>query len=370
MYHLIFIDKIKNIMRVCIIGSGLSSLTLAKALVNQKIYVENFSKKKIKINDKSRTIGITKSNIEFLNNEIINIKKIIWKINKIEIFAEKLIKEKLLNFESKNEQIFSIVKNFELEKILQKSLVKNKFYKINYQDNLPFDLNDYDLVINLDHSNTISKKFFNKKISKKYNSLAFTVIFKHEKISNTVARQIFTKMGPLAFLPVSDNETSVVYSIKNSNDLKREDFIDLINHYNFFYKIKEVKKISSFELNSINLRSYYHKNILAFGDLLHRIHPLAGQGFNMTLRDIKTLLEIIKNKQDLGLPLNISVNEEFQKKIKHKNYIFSNGIDLVYEFFNFEERIKSNFFAKSLKHFGNKKFVNKIFKKIADNGFI
>ena len=41
---------------------------------------------------------------------------------------------------------------------------------------------------------------------------------------------------------------------------------------------------------------YYHQNILAFGDLLHRIHPLAGQGFNMTIRDIKILLKIIKNK--------------------------------------------------------------------------
>ena len=39
-------------------------------------------------------------------------------------------------------------------------------------------------------------------------------------------------------------------------------------------------------------------NILAFGDLLHKIHPLAGQGFNMTIRDIKVLLEIIKKRND------------------------------------------------------------------------
>ena len=43
MYHLIFVVKIKNNMRVCIIGSGLSALTLAKALVNQNIYVDIFS---------------------------------------------------------------------------------------------------------------------------------------------------------------------------------------------------------------------------------------------------------------------------------------------------------------------------------------
>ena len=63
MYHLIFIVKIKNIMKVCILGNGLSSLTLAKALVNQNIYVELIApKKNLKI-DQSRTLGISKSNI-------------------------------------------------------------------------------------------------------------------------------------------------------------------------------------------------------------------------------------------------------------------------------------------------------------------
>ena len=46
MYHLIFIVKIKNNMRVCIIGDGLSSLTLAKALINENIYVDVFGPKK------------------------------------------------------------------------------------------------------------------------------------------------------------------------------------------------------------------------------------------------------------------------------------------------------------------------------------
>ena len=40
MYHLIFVVKIKNNMRVCILGSGLTALTLAKALVNQNVFVD------------------------------------------------------------------------------------------------------------------------------------------------------------------------------------------------------------------------------------------------------------------------------------------------------------------------------------------
>ena len=94
MYHLIFVVKIKNNMRVCILGTGLSSLSLAKALVNQKIYVDVFMpEKNLKIN-KTRTIGISKSNVKFFNNNIIDIEKLIWKINKIEIFSDNYKNEK------------------------------------------------------------------------------------------------------------------------------------------------------------------------------------------------------------------------------------------------------------------------------------
>jgi len=171
----------------------------------------------------------------------------------------------------------------------------------------------------------------------------------------------------LAFLPISNYETSVVYSINKSNN-KINNINELIQNYNFRYNIKKIKKIELFELKSLSLRSYYHNNILSFGDLLHKIHPLAGQGFNMTIRDIIILMKIIKNKIDLGLDLDSSVNYEFQNKSKHKNFIFSNGIDLINTFFNFERKTKSDLLIKSVKKFGALPSVNKFFTKVADNG--
>ena len=144
----------------------------------------------------------------------------------------------------------------------------------------------------------------------------------------------------------------------------------MICKYNFKYKIKKIEDIESFELKSFILRSYYYKNVLAFGDLLHRIHPLAGQGFNMTIRDIKYLVEIIKEREDLGLPIDSLISDKFEKQIRHKNYIFSNGIDLIHEFFNFERKINSKFLSKSVKALGKNPFMNKIFTKIADKGFL
>ncbi len=355
-------------MRVCIIGSSISALTLAKALVNQNIHVDMVSSvKKYKI-DHSRTIGISKSNYEYFNTNIIRIEKIIWKLKKIEIYSDNLKNEKILHFENKKDQLFSILKNNHLYEILNKSLSNNKYCKKIILNSKQTKFDEYNLVINTDNLSSVTKKFFNKKISKSYDSKAYTTVINHEKTLNDVAVQIFTKKGPLAFLPISNNKTSIVYSIHNSRNSIKENLNQLIHQYNIKYKIKKIEKTQSFNLQSFILRSYYHHNILAFGDLLHRIHPLAGQGFNMTIRDIKILLEIIKEKINLGLNIDSSVNIQFEKKSKHKNFIFSNSIDLIHEFFNFERKLNNNFLSKSVKFLGKNPSINKVFTQIADDG--
>ena len=357
-------------MSVCILGGGLSSLTLAKALVNQKIYVDVEDSVNSFQLEKSRTIGISKSNLEFFNKYIINIDKITWKLRQIHIFSDSLKKEKLLNFENSKNQLFSILKNYQLYNILENSLKKNKYFK---KINLKREKNyfeNYDIVIVTDYLSPIAKKYFNKQIVKKYNSFAYTTIIEHKKILNDIATQIFTKDGPLAFLPVSKYETSVVYSINHSNLLRSEQIKSLIHNYNFKYKIEKINKIESFELKSLNLRSYYNDKFLAFGDLLHRIHPLAGQGFNMTIRDIKIFLNLIKNRVNLGLPLDSSINSEFENKTKHLNFIFANGVDLIHEFFNLERKIKNDSISKSINFLGKNPSINKVFTTLADKGIL
>ena len=358
-------------MKVCILGDGLSGLTLAKALVNQKIHVDILSQKNHLNFGKTRTLGISKSNTDYFSRYIMDIEKILWKLKKIEIFTDNLKNEKLLNFENDNNELFSIVKIHEIYEILEKNLLKNKYFKKKiFSDKNLSCKNHYDIVINCNYSHSITKKYFSKKIIKKYNSLAFTTIINHQKILNNTAVQIFTKKGPLAFLPISDNETSVVYSVHNSIYKKKENIEELIEEYNYKYEIEKIGKIEKLELMSLSLRSYYHDNILAFGDLLHKIHPLAGQGFNMTIRDIKTLIDIIRIRLELGLPLDSSINIEFENTLKHKNFIFSNGVDLIHELFNFERKSKNNILSKSIQFFGKNLSVNKMFTKIADKGIV
>ena len=147
MYHLIFVVKIKNIMKVCIIGSGLTSLTLAKTLVNQGIYVDVFSNFKTKKLDKSRTLSISKSNIDFYNSNVLNIERLLWKINQIKIYNKFHQNEKILKFNDKN-QLFSVVKNFKLYNLIISNLKKSPLFKIKkIQNNEKFIKKNYKLVL-------------------------------------------------------------------------------------------------------------------------------------------------------------------------------------------------------------------------------
>ena len=123
-----------------------------------------------------------------------------------------------------------------------------------------------------------------------------------------------------------------------------------------------------FKLKSSILKNYYYKKILCFGDNLHKIHPLAGQGFNMTIRDIKLLLNLIDFRINLGLPLEKSILTEFQNKTKHYNFLFSISNDFINEFFKFDNNYKNNYLNYLLKFFSKNEIFNKFAHRYADRG--
>jgi len=363
-------------MNICLIGDNITSLTLAKNLVNKNIKVFVYHNRKNNFQYQSRIIGISKNNLDFFNNKILKIKKnLIWKIDGIDVFYNKIDNDKIFNFNNSGDTIFSTIKHADLYKILNENLNKNVLFKKIFIKKKNFHEkaikeNKYKLIINCESNNEISKKYFYNRIIKDYESYAYTTLIKHNYFNNLRAIQIFTEIGPIAFLPISNYETSIVYSItKDKFNFSDNDIKNLIKKYNKNYVIKSFGKVEKFKLNFSILRNYYNKNILAFGDMLHRLHPLAGQGFNMSLRDIKDLSKIIKFKLDHGLDLDESVCLDFENKTKHKNFLFSKGIDFVYEFFNLERKINNPILSRSLKIIGKNKFLNKSFEKIANNGF-
>ena len=88
----------------------------------------------------------------------------------------------------------------------------------------------------------------------------------------------------------------------------------------------------------------------------------------MTIRDIKILSLIIQERIDLGMHLDYSIFEEFEKKTRHINFLFAYGVDSIFEFFNFDKKIKDKNFSKILKFFGKNQKLNSLLIKYADRG--
>mgnify|MGYP007024333635 FL=1 len=90
----------------------------------------------------------------------------------------------------------------------------------------------------------------------------------------------------------------------------------------------------------------------------------------MNIRDIKEIHKLIKFKKENGLDIDTSICVDFEKNTRNRNYLFSSGIDFIYEVFNFENKIRNSSISKSIKFLGENKIVNKFFTKVADKGIV
>ena len=361
-------------MTICLIGKNLTTLVLSKILVNKGINVDllyfNNKLSNNLISTNSRTIGLSNDSIEFLESQKILYKKNCWNIKKINLYKGESFKS-FLNFNPKKSSFFMTSYN-QFYKSLETSLLKNKLIKIKKKKENKFFLDitkkNYEIIILTDKNNPMFKKYFSKQIKKNYDSIAYTTIIDHNKINNNIAEQYFTKFGPLAFLPISKTQTSIVFSIFNKDLAKNESKVkNLIEKYNNRYKINNIRALQKFPINLSLSRNYFHKNILSFGDALHKIHPLAGQGFNMTLRDAKILTQLIEKNLNLGLNLD-TILEKFETKRKNSNLIFAIGVDFLHEFFKIINRYNTKSIDNVFEFLNKNIIIKKKLENLADKG--
>jgi len=346
-------------MNICLLGNNLTNLVLANILLKKKINVDIVSQSKISLLPNTiRTIAISNENYKFLRENIKEISKLGWPVDKIKIYSDKNKSSELFEFKNKNQSNFYLLRYTSLYNLMK----KNRFLKFIKLKNYNLDAikkRHYDLIINSEQNNPITKKYFQKKIEKNYKSLAHTAIIDHQKIENKIATQIFTKNGPLAFLPLSNNQTSIVFSNNSTKLMNESSFIQKINKYNHKYTISKISGIESVGIKFLVLRDYVFKNILSFGDLIHKVHPLAGQGFNMTIRDIKSLSNILDEHIRLGTHDGQIIAKKFQENNKHLNFMYGLGIDTINSFFKIDNKLKNSLSEPIFKILKGNKFLNK-----------
>ena len=84
--------------------------------------------------------------------------------------------------------------------------------------------------------------------------------------------------------------------------------------------------IEKYKLKFVYAKNLFYKNTVLIGNVAHNIHPIAGQGLNLSIKDIALFVkQVIKNKS-LGYKLNDQMMlEEFETKRKVDNSIYSFG---------------------------------------------
>ena len=345
---------------------------MANILVKKKIHIDIlYQPTSIVFSNNSRTIAISNENNKFLSENINFFRNLGWPSNNIKIYSEKNNLSELFEFKNKKENNFYLVKYNKFFNFLKKNIRNSKFIKfIKLKDyNYNFIKNkNYNLIINSENNNSITKKFFYRKIEKNYHSIAYTTLINHKKIKNKTATQIFTKNGPLAFLPLSKNQTSVVFSNDSQKKIEKKFIKKFIEKYNSRYEIKNISEVEKFNIKFSTLRNYYYENILAFGDLIHKVHPLAGQGFNMTIRDVNILSKIIENNISLGIYNGEIIAKIFQESTKHFNFIYLTGIDFISNFFQFDNKLNNKLSEPIFKILKGNSFLNRYATMLSNKG--
>jgi len=341
--------------KICIIGGSLTGLVTAISLSKLNCKIDLITGNLFSNNKSSRTIAVSENNFDFLNKLNISksFKREIWTCSKMKLYTE-VKREKFteifeLNKEEKKENVFYMVENSKIMKLMLNkvkridsiSLKKNKkissIYTSGSLKSVEFNNNisKYNLVIICTgHNSTLIKNIFHDKvIENSYKEFAISTILDHKALKNNTARQIFFDNGIFAMLPISKTKTSVVWSIKNSMKEKNNSFIKhKIKLYTSKYleRLKFKNKIEKKDLSLLIRNKYYLERILLFGDALHLMHPFIGQGFNMTLRDLKCLEKILNDKLNLGLDIgSTNVLSEFTDKAKPRNFSFSLGSNIL-----------------------------------------
>ena len=340
--------------KICIIGNGLTGLTTALILgrlnLNVHLIAAPYRRKKKDI----RTTAISDSNYKNLINLIgKKYSKIFFKSKEIDLYKEYSEEIKhFMNLSNKDESLMFLFQNEILKKLIQKKIntyknLKTHYIKVNKVDvenNKVFFANKkvgYDaiFVCTGSKSEIVKNIFGDRFIESKTNEIAFTSIVNHT--SNIVnAKQFFLREGPMAILPINKNKFSFVWSVsskfKNQNPtpLVSKKFKEILKFKNDF----RISKIEYFPI-SFKFRSNFNKkNILVLGEGSYNVHPVAGQGFNLILRDVLYLNSKINEYVKNGIQIKDSLFiDEYLQQRKPENFLFGLGINFLNNFFKFNK---------------------------------
>jgi len=154
-----------------------------------------------------------------------------------------------------------------------------------------------------------------------YGQSAIVINVGHERDHGGRAEEHFLPSGPFAILPLKGRRSSIVWT-ETTAEAERiaalpDDAFHAELEQRFKLQLGEITTLGGRRVHPLGFfvaRSFIAERLALIGDAAHLIHPIAGQGLNMGLKDVAALAEVIVDAARLGLdPGSTAVLERYQR---------------------------------------------------------